>query len=426
MTAAVAAELLADLRDCRARTLELVAGLDAGQLIGPKLDIVNPLLWEIGHLAWFHEHFILRRLAGRPTLHPDADALYDSAKVAHATRWDLPLPSLAGTKTYMRRVHDALAERLGARAPSAEETYLYRMTTRHEDMHGEAFAYSRQTLGYPAPVFQLAKGPPPIDVDAGPLPGDAEVPGGKFRLGSPKDAPFVFDNEKWAHAVHVKPFRIARAPVTNAEYAAFVDAGGYKKKPYWSAEGWSWRLGAKADHPVYWLRQGGQWAAREFDATWPLQPHRPVMHVNWHEAEAYCRWAGRRLPSEAEWEFAAVGPAKRPYPWGAAKPSPSHANLEGRIIGCADVGAFPAGDSRWGCRQMMGNIWEWTASDFRRYPGFAPDAYAEYSAPWFGSRKVLRGGAWATRARVVNAMYRNFFTPDRRDIFAGFRTCALD
>jgi iron(II)-dependent oxidoreductase len=159
------------------------------------------------------------------------------------------------------------------------------------------------------------------------------------------------------------------------------------------------------------------------------------MHVNWHEAEAYCRWARRRLPSESEWEVAAVAlpnaagglsERKRRYPWGDAPPSHHHANLDGRNMGCADVAAFPAGDSPWGCRQMIGNLWQWTASDFQPYPGFSPDAYAEYSTPWWGSRKVLRGGAWATRGRVVNAMYRNFFTPDRRDILAGFRTCALD
>ncbi len=165
-------------------------------------------------------------------------------------------------------------------------------------------------------------------------------------------------------------------------------------------------------------------------------PHQPVVHVNWYEADAFCRWAGRRLPTELEWEVAAIGvpgegggvlaPTKRRFPWGDAPPDRAHANLDGAATGCIDVGALPAGDSAWGCRQMLGNVWQWTSSDFTPYPGFTADPYADYSAPWFDTRKVLRGGGWATRARLITPVYRNFFTPDRRDVFAGFRTCAID
>jgi len=301
-------------------------------------------------------------------------------------------------------------------------------------MHDEAYTYTRQTLGYPEPRFHGARRP--ADADAGPLPGDVDVPGGTFVLGSARDTPFVFDNEKWAHPITVAPFRIARAPVTNAGFAAFVDEGGYGRPEFWDDDGWRWREKAGAGHPVYWVADGpGTWAARRFDGVAEAAPDQPVVHVNWYEADAYCRWAGRRLPTEAEWEVAAtaeaaaggatLGTRKRRFPWGDDPVQASRANLDGHALGCIDVAALPDGDSAFGCRQMMGNVWEWTASPFGAFPGFSPDAYKEYSEPLFGTTKVLRGGGWATRGRMLTARYRNFFTPDRRDVFAGFRTCAL-
>lgn len=244
----------------------------------------------------------------------------------------------------------------------------------------------------------------------------------------------MFDNEKWAHPVEVAPFRIARAPVTNTEFLNFVTEGGYHHREFWSDEGWRWREAARAQHPLYWVQRPDSWWQRCFDRMEPLRPHRPIIHINWHEAEAWCRWAGRRLPTEAEWEAAAatkptsaggVAARKRRYPWGDEAPAAHRANLDGHIIGVVDVAALPAGDSAWECRQMLGNVWEWTASTFEPFPGFSPDAYEDYSAPWFSTRKVLRGGAWATRGRMITNTYRNFFTPDRRDVMAGFRTCAL-
>jgi iron(II)-dependent oxidoreductase len=426
-------ELLADLRDARARTLELVHDLAGARLLGPRLDIVNPPLWEIGHVAWFHELFILRGLDARAPILPHADSLYDSASVAHDRRWELALPDLERTLAYLRAVEQALAARLERRSPSAQEAYRYRLTTFHEDMHGEALAYTRQTLGDAAPRLAAAGREETQDFGSGAWPGDAAVPGGVFTLGATGDERFVFDNEKRAHAVEIAPFRIARAPVTQAEYLAFVDDGGYRRRDLWSEEGWRWREAAGAEHPAYWTKIAhGGWRQRFFDRSVPLAPRQPVIHVNWHEAQAWCRWAGRRLPTEAEWEAAAAGepdgrvlaPRKRRYPWGDDPPAAAHANLDGRRIGCADVAAHPAGDSAFGCRQMLGNVWEWTASAFVPYPGFAPELYREYSQPWFGTHKVLRGGCWATRSRMIGATYRNFFTPERRDIFAGFRTCA--
>jgi gamma-glutamyl hercynylcysteine S-oxide synthase len=434
MTVHVTAARLADmLRDSRDRTLELVAGLSPEQLLGPRLDIVNPLLWEIGHLAWFHEHFALRRLDGGDTLLPEADHLYNSAVVPHDTRWDLPLPSLDRTLEYMRAVQDALVSRLDRPLASEEESFLYQLTTFHEDMHDEAFTYTRQTLGYPEPKFRGSR--LAADAEAGAWLGDVEVPGGRFVLGSSPAAPFVFDNEKWAHPVTVAPFRIARAPVTNAEFAAFVAAGGYRQRKFWDEPGWRWRESVGAEHPIYWIGDdSGRWAVRRFDREEELRPHQPVIHVNWHEASAWCRWAGRRLPTEVEWEVAAaaeptgeggLGKRKRTYPWGEMAPTARHANLDAVALGCVDVAACAEGDSPWGCRQMIGNVWEWTESTFEPYPGFSPDVYEEYSEPWFGTRNVLRGGAWATRSRMINNNYRNFFPPDRRDVLAGFRTVAL-
>lgn len=307
----------------------------------------------------------------------------------------------------------------------------------HEDMHGEAFTYMRQTLEYPQPQIAIARDRSGLqDIGGGPLPGDVEIPGGTFELGATREAPFVFDNEKWAHPVEVRPFKMARAPVTNAEFAQFVEDRGYLRRELWSHQGWVWREKAGAQHPWYWVRAGTGWMRRHFDRLVPAEPHAPVVHVNWHEAEAYCNWAGRRLPAEAEWELAAsaepapdgrgITTRKRRYPWGDEPPSPERANLDSRFSGCADVGAFASGDSAFGCRQMLGNVWEWTASAFYPFPGYVVDTpYKEYSAPWFGYRKVLKGGAWATRSRLANNTYRNFFQPYRRDIFAGFRTCAL-
>jgi iron(II)-dependent oxidoreductase len=256
-----------------------------------------------------------------------------------------------------------------------------------------------------------------------------EVAGGVFLLGAEPGEPFVFDNEKWAHPVGLKRFAVARAPVTQAEFAAFVEDGGYRRRELWAAAGFAWREQAAAEHPVYWRREPGGWLRRDFDRWVPLEPYRPVIHVNWYEADAYCRWAGRRLPAEAEWEAAASVPVgggrKRRFPWGDADPTPARANLDGAARGCVGVAACADGDGPSGCRQLIGNVWEWTDDDFRPYPGFTPDPYKEYSAPWFGDHKVLRGGCWATRGRLLRNTWRNFYRPDRRDVFAGFRTCAV-
>ena len=455
LTKISAGELVRLLTDARARTLELVADLSDEQMVGPRLSIVNPPLWEIGHVAWTQEFWALRHLRGHKPLVEGADALYNSTDVAHDTRWELLLPSREQTLSYMDAVLSRIVDVLGSRDPSPEEIYFHLLVLFHEDMHGEALAYSRQTLGYPPPKLSAVK-IPDRQSSGGALPGDAEIPGGIFMLGAAPGGLFVFDNEKWAHPVEIAPFRIARAPVTNGEFAAFVDDGGYRRREFWRDDGWHWREtgGApaldrsfskffkrdqeygtdasteKAEHPVYWKKEAnGRWLQRIFDRNLALNQDIPMMHVNWYEADAYCKWAGRRLPTEAEWEMAAAaerdtGQRKRNFPWGEEAPSAKRANLEGRALGLLDVGALQEGDSAFGCRQMIGNVWEWTASDFMPYPGFVIDPYKEYSQPWFGTHKVLRGGCWQTRARLIRNTWRNFYTPDRRDVWAGFRTCA--
>ncbi len=262
------------------------------------------------------------------------------------------------------------------------------------------------------------------------LVGDVEMAPTSFALGAPKDAPFAFDNEMWAHAIDVKPFAIARVAVSQTEFADFTDDDGYQRSELWTKEGWVWKVDAAANHPVYWRRDGDTWLRRDFDRSLSLEPHRPMIHVNWYEAAAFCRWAKRRLPTEAEWEVAASCAAsddgtKRPFPWGAGPATDAHVNMDWTTLGCVDVSAKPDGDSASGCRQLIGNVWEWTSDDFQPYKGFRADFYTDYSEPWFGTRKVLRGGSWATRSRMLRNTWRNFYEPNRRDVLAGFRTCAL-
>ena len=417
------------LLDARARTLMLAGDLTGPQLLGPRLKIVNPPLWELGHLAWFQERWCLRVQEEGDALHPsilqNADGLYDSSTVVHETRWNLPLPSFEATLGYLAAVLERVLDRLTCESSRRLE-YFVELAALHEEMHCEAWTYTRQTLGYGAPRAET-HAPPCVSV--GSLMGEVEVTGGVFMLGASPGAGFVFDNEKWSHPVTVESFGIARTCVTNGEFMAFVENDGYVRRELWCPEGWAWRVLADASHPMYWDKHVNGWHMRRYDAWAPVEMNAAVMHVNWYEADAYCRWAGRRLPSEAEWECAAsTGPgntfSKRRYPWGDTEPDHAHANVYGSAGGSVDVAAYAPGDSAWGCRQLIGNVWEWTADTFEPYPGFTADPYREYSEPWFGDHKVLRGGSFATRAHLIRNTWRNFYTPERRDVFAGFRTCA--
>ena len=422
-----AAALAGALQEARAHTRLVADDLRGEREWGPEHPAVNPPRWELGHIGWFQEYWCLRRSApGRhapdraASILPGADALYNSAQVAHAARWRLPLPGFDETLAYRDAVLARVQLRLG-REPDADDLYFAALALRHEDMHAEAFAYLRQTLAYDAPRFRAVAAQP-----GAPCAEDAEVAGGTFQLGAPPDSAWAFDNEKWAHPVTVAPFRMSRAAVSCGQFLRFVEAGGYGERRWWSEAGWSWATREGRRAPRHWRRGPHGWQLRRFDRWMPLTEDEPVLHVSAHEAEAYCRFAGRRLPTEAEWEFAAcVEPGtgrKRVSPWGDEPWTPARARLAADRP--AGVSEHPAGDSPWGIRQMIGNAWEWTATTFLPYPGFVRDPYREYSEPWFGTHRVLRGGAFATSPRIATATYRNFFLPERDDVFAGFRTCA--
>ncbi len=392
---------LEDLRDARARTLALVRDLTDEQFAVPVLDVINPFLWEIGHVAYFAEFWTLRRLFGRAPILPNADELYDSAKIPHDTRWSLPLPDRRATLEFMRAQLERTLECAHDAQQPPDAAYFYNLALFHEDMHAEALVYTLQTLGYAWPFERRVPAP---HAHHGIL-GDAHIPAGTYRVGSTPEDGFVFDNEKWAHDVTLDAFDIARTPVTNAQFRAFVEDGGYRVRAFWSDEGWAWRTQTQAQQPIYW--QDGM--RRHFDRLVPLNDNEPVVHVSYHEAQAYCAWAGRRLPTEAEWEAAATGAAVR-------------GNVDGTYGDVCDVRLFEDAESLYGCRQMIGNVWEWTQTPFEPYRGFAPDPYKEYSEPWFGTHFVLRGGAWSTRSRLITTRRRNFYRPGRRDIITGFRT----
>jgi len=401
--------------EARARTLDMVRDLSDSDLRVPLLRTINPFLWEIGHIAYFQEYWVLRHRARQASALRDADMWYDSAKVAHDSRWELPLPSRSATIDYLERTRDCVLNCIARARFDSTDEYFILLSVFHEDMHDEAFTITRQTLGYPAPSFSAGPTLKHENCSGGPFPGNVAVPGGTYMIGSTEHNGFIFDNEKWAHAVEVPAFQIARAPITQAEYAVFVEENGYNRIELWSAEGWKWREREKTQHPLYWRRDHERgWIRRHFDHWISLEPHRPVANVCWYEAEAFCRWSGKRLPTEYEWEVAASGIEHY-----------SSCNLDWTAMGCCDVNSHPHGDSLSGCRQMIGNVWEWTSSDFFPYSGFSEDPYKEYSSPWFGTHKVLRGGAWSTRSRLIRVAYRNFYTPERRDIWAGFRTCEL-
>jgi len=376
----------------RARTIAIYAHLTAPQREFPRLAVVNPPRWELGHIGWFQEFWCRRHAPDDPagartkSRVAGADALWNSARVPHDTRWDLPLPDWDGILAYLAGTLDDTLQALD-RAEPGDDLYFAELALLHEDMHDEALLMTLQTLGLPPPPA-LGAETRPAAVDATPEGGDLECPGGEFALGAAATDVahrFIWDNERWTHPVSLAPFAIASRCVTQREFAAFADAGGYRHPEFWDDDGRAWLATCPRRAPAHWRRtdvRGGEWRQRRFDRWLPLEPDAPMQHVNAHEAAAWCRWAGRRLPSEAEWE-------------------------------CAALQGLPAG-----------GVWEWTASAFLPYPGFTPQPYAEYSAPWFGDHRVLRGASWATSPRLPGPRFRNFYLPLRHDPFCGFRSCA--
>ena len=395
-----AATLRSALADARAALLRMA---EAWRAVLPRsMEIryapeLNPPRWELGHVAWFEERWIARnpqRLQGAAA-DPDAaraapllagaDALYDSSTVAHTKRWHLNLPGYAHTLDLMARTRARTLALLDDAPEDDDGLYFFRLALVHEDMHREAWAYMAQHLALDVGAALGATAPA-----ASTATGDWSLPGGPFTLGRAGGG-FSFDNERGAHEIELAPFSIARAPVTWREMLAFIDAGGYDDERLWSREGWAWRqqlqagrprtLGREEDDGAWRVARFGRWVAPELDA--------PALHLSAHEAQAWCAWAGRRLPTEAEWE-------------------------------CAAVTAAATGEAfDWG------QVWEWTASAFSPYPGFTPHPYRDYSMPWFDGRPVLRGASFATSPRLRHPRYRNYFEAGRNALFAGFRTCAV-
>jgi gamma-glutamyl hercynylcysteine S-oxide synthase len=305
-----------------------------------------------------------------------------------------------------------------------EGGFAFGMIVQHEQQHDETMLATHQ-LRAGAPVLHAPPPPPGRALPAA----EVLVPGGEFEQGTSTE-PWALDNERPAHTVHVPAFWIDTAPVTNAAYAAFVEAGGYDDPRWWSEAGWAHRTAAGLVAPQFWERDGAGWHRRRFGVTAPLVPDEPVVHVCFHEAAAYARWVGRRLPTEAEWEKAArFDPATgrtRRYPWGDADPTAEHANLGQRHLQPAPVGAYPAGASPLGVHQLVGDVWEWCDSGFEPYPGFAMFPYPEYSEVFFGGDyRILRGGSFGTDPAALRGTFRNWDHPVRRQIFSGFR-CARD
>lgn len=419
------------LEEARARTAAILAPYD-DHVLGRQHDpLMSPLVWDLAHVANYEDLWLVRALGGEPTRR-GLDDLYDAFKQPRRVRACLPLLRPSEAHAYARevraRARDRLARadlRLDGPEPLLRGGFVHYMVVQHEHQHDETLLAAVQLLPLEEGHHRDAPPPPagrPITVT------EIHVPAATVTIGS--ESPWVYDNERPAHEVHVPEHFVDAAPVTNGDYQHFIDDGGYDDPRWWHPDGWAWRHEAKLVAPQFWRRDGAAWLRARFGHLEPVPHAEPVQHVCWYEADAYARWAGKRLPSEAEWEQAAAwdpaSGASRPWPWGDAPPGAEHANLGQRHLGPAPVGAYPRGVSPLGCHQMVGDVWEWTATDFGPHPGFVAFPYDEYSAVFHGDRyKVLRGGSWATHPSACRATFRNWDFPIRRQIFAGFR-CARD
>jgi iron(II)-dependent oxidoreductase len=430
-SAGAARDIAALLHEARVRTLLLVASVPEAELMNQHDRLMSPVVWDLGHIAHFEELWLVRNLEG-PVEFAEMPGLFNPFENPRAVRGELPLPRLTDTLDHMARTRRRVLDRLeagesGAADPALlREGYVYRMVAQHEYQHGETVLQALQLKDeggrYRAPRAVMPPAGRPVAADAE---GMVRFPGGRVEIGT-DDRSAAYDNERPRHAVELAPFRIGAWAVTNAEYARFVDDGGYRTPSLWSDAGWKHREEAELQAPQFWERRGGEWWTRSMDAETPVAPDHPVCHVCWYEAEAYCAWAGARLPTEAEWEAAASwDPAtetKRAFPWGDEPPGPLDANLDQLAFGTAPTGAYPRNLSPIGAYGMIGDVWEWTASDFGPWPGFRAFPYPEYSEAFFGpDYRVLRGGSWATRPGAVRNTFRNWDYPIRRQIFSGFR-----
>ncbi|AEA25572.1 Conserved hypothetical protein CHP03440 [Pseudonocardia dioxanivorans CB1190] len=430
--AAVRDRVVRLLERSRTRSIALTDAVDEADLVAQHSPLMSPLVWDLAHIGSQEELWLVRDVGGREPLRPEIDGLYDAFQHSRASRVDLPLLTPPEARAYVAEVRDKALDALGSTPLRGrrlvEHGFAFGMIVQHEQQHDETMLATHQ-LRAGAPVLH-AEPPPP-----GPGPArlgarEVLVPAGPFVQGTSTE-PWALDNERPAHTVDLPAFVIDTYPVTNAEYTAFVEAGGYDDPRWWSARGWAHRVEADLRAPQFWERDAsGTWWRRRFGVVEPVPADEPVVHVCFHEAAAYAAWVGKRLPTEAEWEKAArhdpaTGRSRR-YPWGDEEPGAGHANLGQRHLQPAPLGAYPAGVSALGVHQMLGDVWEWCDSGWEPYPGFEMFPYPEYSQVFFGGDyKVLRGGSFGTDPSAVRATFRNWDHPIRRQIFSGFR-CARD
>jgi iron(II)-dependent oxidoreductase len=424
---AVADQLLA----ARSRTQGLTDCVDDSELTAQHSRLMSPLVWDLAHIGNQEELWLLRNVGGREPMHPEIDPLYDAFEHPRAERPSLPLLPPAEARAYAAEVRGRVLDLLDgvalSGAPLLRAGFAFGLIAQHEQQHDETMLITHQLRQGEAALAAPAPAPAPPDR----LPAEVVVPAGPFTMGTDTE-PWALDNERPAHQVDLPAFAIDTVPVSNADYQRFIADGGYQEPGWWSPAGWEHRMAADLTAPLFWSRQDGVWLRRRFGRTEPVPPEEPVLHVSFHEAEAYARWAGRRLPTEAEWEKAArFDPAtgrSRRFPWGDEPPGPQHANLGQHHLQPAGVGSYPEGASPLGVRQLIGDVWEWTSSDFTPYPGFRAWPYREYSEVFFpapgqpGEYKVLRGGSFAVAPVACRGTFRNWDYPIRRQIFAGFRT----
>jgi gamma-glutamyl hercynylcysteine S-oxide synthase len=429
----VTKEVLAEkLAEARERTRLLLRNVSDTDLAKQHDPIMSPLIWDYGHIGNYEELWLLQRAFGKGLSNRDLYDVYDASLTPRSERPSLAMLDRASADLYLDAVREAVLAALGTanldgEDPLLKDGFVYHMILQHEYQHNETMLQTLQLMdgeGYrPSPSVEHPAGSPPSEEMV-------HVPGGPFVMGT-DDRAWALDNERGAHEVEIPGFNLDATPVTNRAYIEFVEDGGYERAELWDPEGWAWIKKENISAPKHWYQaEPHSWWTQRFGFDEPLSPDTPVVHVSWYEADAYARWTGKRLPTEAEWEKAASWDpetgTKRLFPWGDEAPDGSRANLEQLAFSAAEVGAYPAGASACGALGMIGDVWEWTATDFHAYPGFESFPYREYSEVFFDDGyKVLRGGSWATRSGAIRNTFRNWDFPIRRQLFVGFR-CACD
>jgi gamma-glutamyl hercynylcysteine S-oxide synthase len=427
-----AAGLAGRLEEVRARTLLLIEGVSEKALNEVHDPLMSPIAWDLGHIATFEDLWLAQNSFGREPLRDDLGRVYDPFTAPRSERGALPYLRVDAALRHMEQVRTRVLDLLEhadlgeSGGPLLADGYVYEMVLRHEQQHSETILQTLQIMTsalYEPPCRRPLPAREPVKA------GMAFVPAGPFEMGAPAQG-FAYDNERPRHARDVGAFLIDRVPVTNGELIEFIEDGGYARPQLWGRASWEWRERENVTLPRYWSRRDGAFAVRSFGTEAAVDPALPACHVSWHEADAFARWADKRLPTEAEWEKAAAwdaaGGHSRMHPWGDEPVNGRVANLGQLAFSPAPSGAYAAGDSPSGMRQALGDVWEWTASSFEPYDGFRAFPYSEYSEEFFGGPyRVLRGGSWATQPDAVSNTFRNWDHPERRQIFAGFR-CARD